>query len=312
MHRLVLLVSLCAAVFSSAAWAEGCDSTPRPLTAREKAFYSKYTVLRAAIPQPPAGGWQYKDDAREKLAPDFQYVPTEYCPNSGYYVGIEINYERPMSEADSQKEMAAMQAPPDPAKQRKLDELTQQRMALVQKSMEAAQKQDQKTLDALGKQGDALDKQMQALQADMNSGSKATIDAIQTDRVASVRISINSATGVDCYGNPKPIQVPGATAYECEHPATYSSPGEQLDPPEGRMVIVFGPSKLRTDDNWNRKDATGNDTLDKGISLDTPTEVHGSTTVGLVIVDIHGDNLARAQSLYKQMNLKSLAALMKN
>lgn len=309
------LVSLClfglTLSFAAAAHAEGCDSTPRSLTAQEKAFYSKFTVLRAALPKPPAG-WQYKDDTQEQLAPDYQYVPNEYCPDTGYYVGINAGYTRPMTQADSDKEMAAMQAKPDPAMQKKLDALMARQQALIEKVGEAAQKQDFKAMDALGKQNDALSKEIQAAQADASAGSRAAIDAVQADREAAVNISINSAVGVDCYGSPKAIQVVGATAYECEHPATFSSPGEQLDPPEGRIVVVFGPAKLRQDDNWSRTDAQGHEVQDRGVSLDTPGEVHGSTTVGLVIVDIHGDNLARAQSLFKQMNLKSLAALMKH
>jgi len=313
MKRSSLMLILCvlACFASGAVRAEGCDATPRPLTAQEKTFYSKFTVLRAALPKPPAG-WQYKDDTQGQLAPDYQYVPSEYCPNTGYYVGIDAGYARPMTQADSDQEMAAMQAKPDPATQKKLDALMARQQALIEKIGAAAQKQDLKAMDALGKQNDALGKEVQAAQADANAGGRATIDAIQADREATVHVSINSAVGVDCYGNPKPLQVPGATAYECEHPATYSSPGEQLDPAEGRIVVVFGPVKLRSDDNWSRKDAKGKNTLDKGIILDTPAEVHGSTTVGLVIIDIRGDNLARAQSLYKEMNLKPLAALLKH
>ncbi len=311
MKRLITLCLFALAFFASAAHAEGCESTPRPLTAQEKTFYSKFTVLRAVIPQPPAG-WRFKDETKEKLGKDYSYLPSDYCPNSGYFVGMKADYERPMTQADSDKEMAAMQAPPDPAKQKEMQDLTNQRVALMQQSMAAAQKQDMKTVEALGKQGDALDKQMQALQADMNSGSQTTIAAIQADRAASVSISLNSAVGTDCYGSPRSLTVPGATAYACEHPATYSSPGEQLDAPMGRIIVVFGPAKLRTDDDWNRKDAKGKDTADKGVILDTPAEVHDSTSVGLIIVDITGDNLARAQSLFKQMDLKPLAALLKH
>lgn len=306
MKRLVSLCLLTLAFLT--AHAEGCDSTPRPLTAQEKTFYSKFTVLRAALPKPPAG-WQYKDETQEQLSPDYQYVPSEYCPNTGYYVGIDAGYTRPMTQADSDQEMAAMQAKPDPAMQKKLDALMARQQALIEKIGAAAQKQDFKAMDALGKQNDALSKEIQAAQANANGGGRATIGAIQADREATVQLSINSAVGVDCYGSPKALQVPGATAFECEHPATYRSPGDQLDPPLGRIVVVFGPVKLRSDDHWNRKDAQGKDTADKGIILDTPGEVHGSTKVGLVIVDIHGDNLARAESLYKQMNLKPLATL---
>lgn len=311
MKRTGLLFVLCALACSAAGTvqAEGCDATPRPLTAQEKVFYSKYTVLRAALPKPPAG-WQYKDDTQDALAPDYQYLPTEYCPNTGYYVGIDAGYTRPMTQADADQEMAAMQAKPDPARQKKLDALMAQQQALMQKIGEAAQKQDFKAMDALGKQNDALSRQIQALQAATDAGSRATVSAVQADRDAVVHLSINSAAGLDCYGSPKSLQVPGATAYECQHPATYSSPGEQLDPAVGRIVVVFGPVKLRTDDNWSRKDAQGNEVQDQGVILDTPAEVHDSTKVRLVIVDISGDNLARAQSLYKQMNFKPLAALL--
>lgn len=312
MKRLIPLCLFILAVSfaATAAHAEGCDSTPRPLTAQEKTFYSKFTMLRAAIPQPPADGWQFKDDTKKKLGKGYSYQPTEYCPNSGYSVSFKASYERPMTQADSDKEMAVMHAPPDPAKQKQLQDLTNPRMALMQQSIAAAQKQDMKTVDALGKQGDALDKQMRALQANMNSSSQATIAAIQADREASVDINLNSGAGADCYGSPKPIQVPGATAYACEHPATYSSPGEQLDAPLGRIIVVFGPAKLQTDDNWNRKDPEGKGTADKGVILDTPADVHNSTNVGLVIVSISADNLARAQLLFKKMDLKPLAALL--
>src|SRR5215469_11723374 len=150
MRRVVLLTTLSVAVFSTAAHAEGCDSPLQPLNAQEKSFYSAATVLRAAVPQPPAG-WQYKRDSQEKLAKD--PVPKERCPGSHYYIGMGIHYERPMSQADLDQETAAMQAAPDPAKQQKLQELTQQRMALVQQAMAASQKQDYKTVDALSKQG---------------------------------------------------------------------------------------------------------------------------------------------------------------
>jgi len=143
MSRSILLTLLCIAGFSIAnlAGAEGCDSTLVPLNGQEKAFYSQFTVLRAAIPQPPTG-WQYNERAKDKLLTGYKYLPAAHCPGENYYIGLGIDYERSLSQADMDAEVAAMQAKPDPTKQKKLDELTQQRIALVQKAMDAAQKQD--------------------------------------------------------------------------------------------------------------------------------------------------------------------------
>jgi hypothetical protein len=312
MKRLVPLILLCITGLSIAnpARAEGCDSTPVPLNAQEKAFYSRFPTLRSAVPQPPSG-WRFDERSQNKLAQDYEYMPTERCPGENYYIGLGIGYERPISQAEMDQEVAAMQAKPDPAKQKKLDELTQQRIALVQKAMDAAQKQDYKTVDSLGKQGDALDKQMTALQQDMNSGSRATLDAIQGDREAQVDISINSAAGsVPCYGSPKALQVPGAIAYECQAPATFSSPGNQLDPPKGRIVVVYGPAEAKQYD-WSRKDAQDKQVQDSYVNIKTSADAGKTAAVMVVVVDVSGDDLARAESLYKQMDLKPLAALIK-
>ncbi|HEV2114043.1 MAG TPA: hypothetical protein VGR50_07815 [Terriglobales bacterium] len=313
MKRLLTLTLLCIAGFATAntARAEGCDSTPVPLSEQEKAFYSTFSTLRSTIPQPPTS-WQVNERSQDKLAQDYEYMPENRCPGSNYYIGLGIAYERPISQAEMDAEVAAMQTKPDPAKQKKLDELAQQRMALVQKAMEAAQKQDYKTVDSLGKQGDALDKQMTALQQDMNSGRQATIDAIQRDRKAQVDISINSAAGgVSCYGSPKALQVPGAVAYECAAPATFSSPGNPLDPPKGRIVVVYGPAEVKQSD-WSRKDAEGKQVKDSYVSIKTSADAGRYPEPTVVVVDVSGDDLARAESLYKQMDLKPLAALVKH
>ncbi len=304
----LLILATCFA--TSAAHAEGCDSTPQPLNAQEKAFYSKFTTLRAAIPQPPAG-WQVKQESQEKLAQDYEYMPTERCPGENYYQAIEIGYERPMSQEDSDKEMAAMQAPADPAKQKKVDELTAQQQAIMQKMMDAAQKQDYKGMEAIGKQNDEIGKQLQAAQLEASAGSRASIEAIQRDRDASVDISINDAGGVSCYGSPKAIQVPGAIAYDCQNPATYSSPGEVLDKPKGRVVVVYGPAEAHQYD-WNRKDAQDKDVKDSYVEIKTSADANRYPQPAVIVVDISGDDLARAESLYKQMNLKPLAALIKH
>ena len=308
MHRLVLLMSLSVIIFSSAVHAEGCDSTPQPLNDQEKAFYSDFTTLRAAIPQPPAG-WQVNENSEDKLAQDYEYMPDSRCPGENYYIGLGIDYERPISQAEMDQELAAMQAKPDPAKQKKLDALMAQQQAMMQKMMEAAQKQDYKAMDALGKQNDALTKQMQAAQQDASSGSRSTIDAIQRDRKANVDISINGAAGsVTCYGSPKALQVPGAIAYECQAPATFSSPGEQLDPAKGHIVVVYGPAEVHQYD-WSRKDAQDKDVQDSYVDIKTSADAGRYPQPTVLVVDVSGDDLARAESLYKQINLKPLAAL---
>jgi hypothetical protein len=312
MKRIVLLVFISFTVlFAGSAVAEGCeDGTQAPPNAQEKAFFSKFTVLRAALPKPPAG-WQYQDASKEKLAPDYNYIPEYLCGHSGYYIDLDMDYTRPMSEADSQKEMQAMQAKPDPAKQKELESLMAQQQDLIQKNMAAAQKQDYKTMDALGKQGDALNAKMAQVQADMNADQSAILAAVQKDREAKVRIAINDTSGASCYGSPKPMQVAGAIAFQCENPATYSSPGNQLDAPKGRILVVYGVAKIRTDDDWERKDDKGQEHKDSAITIDTQVD-RKSMVVQSVTIDIEGDDLARAQSLYKQMNLAPLAALLKH
>lgn len=311
MNRLVLIVLLC---FAAGLAHADCDAPITPVTAKEKAFYSaKFPALRAAIPKPPAG-WQYDDDSKALLAPGYKdYLPTENCGPSNYYMDLSIEYVRPMSQADSDKEVQAMQAKPDPAKQKRLDDLMAQEQALMQKMMVAAQKQDTKTMDALGQQSDALNQQITAAQQDMNSGSQATFAAVQWDRSAKVGISINDNAGdATCYGSPKPLQVPGAAAaYACEAPADYSSPGEVLDPAVGRIVVIFGKATVKRY-GWDRKDDQGKEIKDSYVDIHFDGNDDHAMAVKNLVVDITGDDLARAESLYKQVNFVPLSALVKN
>jgi hypothetical protein len=216
-----------------------------------------------------------------------------------------------MTEADSRKEMQAMQAKPDPAKQKKLDGLMAKQQALMQKSMDAAQKQDYKAMDAIGKQSDALNAQITQAQLDMNAGQAVVMNAVQWDRDAKVRIAINDAGDTTCYGDPKPLQIPGAVAYQCENPATFSSPGNQLDAPKGRIVVVFGKGTQTESGDWERKDAQDQEHKDSYVSIKYTVQQGKTPAVQFVTVDVEGDDLARALSLFKQMNLKPLAALIK-
>ncbi|HEU5398305.1 MAG TPA: hypothetical protein VFV77_03425, partial [Gammaproteobacteria bacterium] len=288
-----------------------CDQPRTPLTAKEKVYYAaKFPVLRAAVPKPPAG-WQYTDESRSELAPDYtDYMPSYNCGPSQYYLSLGIDYERPMTQADADKMTAAMQAKPDPAKQKNVDALMAEQQALMQKMMAAAQKQDYKAMDALGKQNDALGKQLQAAQADMNAGSAAAMDALQRDRKANVNIMINSAAGdVTCYGSPKPLQVPGGVGYACEAPTTYSSPGEVLDPARGSIVVVFGQTEVKQYP-WSWRDARDKETQDRYVQIKFHLDGSHRMVVQNLEVSIESDNLARAESLFKQMNFKPLAALM--
>ena len=314
MKRLALiLICLTGFLAASLAHAEGCEEGQQHApNAKEQAYYgSNFKTLRAALPKPPAG-WQYSDADKEKLGPDYTDVPEYLCGDSqSYYIGLDMGYERPTSQADMDKMQQAMQAKPDPAKQKELDGLMAQQQDLIQKSMAAAQKQDYKAVDALGKQGDALNAKMAKVQQEMNAGQAAAMEALQHDRQAKVRIAINDAGDADCYGSPKAIIVPGAVAYQCENPATFSSPGNQLDAPKGRIVVVFGKGvKVETAD-WSRKDAEGQEHQDSSVIIRYTVQQGSMPAVQFVTVDVEGDDLARAMSLYKQMNLAPLAALIK-
>ncbi len=300
---------------AAAAHAEGdADCSPKkfPLKPEEKTFFSHFTVLRAAVPKPPAG-WQYTDDSKEALAKNYKYLPASECEINNYYISLDVGYSRPMSQADMDKVTSAMQAKPDPAKQKKLDGLMAQQQALMQKLMAAAQKQDSKAMESLGKQNDALTAQINAMQQDMNAGSQGAMDAAQRDRKAKVRFAINDAADdVSCFGNPQFLKIPGAVAYSCENPATYSSPGETSDAPKGHIVVVFGKGIQADVEEWVWKDAGDKEHKDHSVSIKTPLDPAVVIGVQFVTVDIEGDDLARAQSLYKQMNLAPLAALVKH
>jgi hypothetical protein len=314
MKRFALLMMLIATgLFASGAFAEGCEEGAQHApNAKERAYYgSEFKVLRNALPKPPAG-WQYSDADKEKLDPGYSDVPDYLCGDTqSYYIGLDMGYERPMTEVDSQKEMQAIQAKPDPAKQKKLDGLLAQQQALMQKSMAAAQKQDYKAMEAIGKQSDALNAQITQAQLDANAGQRATLDAIQRDRIAKVRVAVNDAGDTTCYGSPKAITVPGAIAYQCENPATFSSPGDQLDAPKGRIVVVFGKGAQTESGDWSRQDDKGQEHDDSYVSIKYAVQQGKTPAVQFVTVDVEGDDLARALSLFNQMNLKPLAALVK-
>ena len=314
MRRQSLFIALLAmsCLMASAARADGGEGDGCPegkatqLTKAEKAFYEKFQQLRAAAPKPEAG-WQYDKNTQEIMAPTYKdYLPAFFCGISNYYLDVGVGYARPMSDADSAKELQIMQGKPDPAKQKKLDDLMAQEQALIPQLMAAAQKNDTKTVDAINKQADALNKQVTQANIDLNSGRQGAMDAIEADRSATVTISINNADSLDCYGAPKPVQVAGGTAYSCEHPVTYSSPGSVLDKPAGKVVLIYGKSTLDKDDDWERQDINGKSTKDTAViirpQLDNPVtlSVHNLTVV------VEADHLARAQSLFKQLNLAAL------
>ena len=316
MKRSVLLMLLCALGLVAAPLAyadgEGCDHPEIPVDAKDQAFYTNsFKAVRVAVPLPPAG-WQYADASKHELMPDYKdYVPSAACYVGGYYVGLDVDYTRPTTKAEIDKMTAAMHTQADPAKQKQLMALMAQQQALVVQTMTAAQKQDTKTMDSLSKQSDALNKQINALQADMNSGSQGAMAEASFDHKAKVRISVNDASGdLSCYGSPKPLQVAGAIAYQCENPTTYSSPGNPLDSARGHIVIFYGKGAKVETDEWDRQDAQGQEHKDSSVVIRYVPDNNLKRTVQ-VVVDIEGDNLDRALSLFKGMNLKPLAALIK-
>jgi hypothetical protein len=310
---MLILLSFAALIAANLAHAEGCEEGQQhPPSAKEKAYYSsEFKTLRNALPKPPAG-WQYSDADKEKLEPAYTDVPEWLCgANQNYYIGLDMGYERPVSEADQAKLDAAMQAKPDPAKQKELEDLMGQQQAMIQKQVAAAQKQDYKAMDAVGKQSDALNAKISKVQEEMNARQSAAMTALQWDREAKVHIAINDAGDVTCYGDPKPLQVTGGVAYQCGSPATFSSPGNQLDPAKGHIIVVFGKGVQPQTDTWDRQDSEGKEHQDSYVILKYTSQYAATPAVQFVSVDVEGDDLARAQSLFKQMDLAPLAALIK-
>jgi hypothetical protein len=309
MRRQSIFLSLLAltCLLASIAHAEGCpEGEAIPLTAPQKAFYGKFLQLRATVPKPEAG-WQFAKNTEEMMAPDYKdYMPTYTCFMNNYYIDIEANYTRPLSDADMAKEQQVVQSKPDPAKQKKLNDLMAQEQALMPQIMAAAQKGDTKTMDTLSKQSDAINKQITQAQIDANSGRQGAMGAIDADRTASVSIGLNNPDSLDCYGAPKPVQVSGGTAFSCEHPITYSSPGNPLDKPQGRIVLIFGKSTVDKDDDWDRQDINGKHTQDTAVIIRPQLDQPVSLAVHNLTVVVTADNLARAQSIFKQLDLVAL------
>ncbi len=309
MDRCLLFLLLC--LSAVAAHAEDCTAAKYPLSGQEKAFFSTFVKLRAALPKPPAA-WRYDEESRSKLGADYEYLPASECDISSYYVGIGVRYERPMSQAELQAEVQAERGPPDPAHKKKLDDLMAQQQVLMQKIAAAAQKQDTQALDALGKQNDALSKQISAAQKDMDAGRQAKVDALQRDRNAKASLGLNDQSDFTCYGSPKPLAVPGAAyAYECGAPATFDSEGNQVDAPQGKVVVVFGKYKLEQYD-WDRTDAAGKTVHDKYIDIKPDWDDTLTLDIQNVTAVFEGDDAARAEALYQAADIKSLATLIKH
>jgi len=297
---------------STLARAEGCEEgDQRPLTAAEKTFFAKFTVLRSAVPKAPAG-WQLNDDSQAKMAADFDYLPDYQCGAGNFYIGLGLTYQRPISQADSDREMAAMRAGPDPAKQKKVDALMAEQQAMMQKMMDAAQKQDYKAMEALGKQNDAIGKQLAAAQKDASSQSRATMDAVQADREAKADIAINNQGDVVCYGSPKVLKVAGAAAaYSCVAPAAFDSEGNQVDPARAEVMVVFGKYAVQSYD-WERTTSDGKTVKDSYVQMKPEWDDKAGTKIQNITVDLEGDNQVRAEGLYKDTNLASLQKLIQH
>jgi hypothetical protein len=187
-----------------------------------------------------------------------------------------------------------------------------QQQAMMQKMMDAAQKQDYKAMEALGKQNDAIGKQLATAQKDANSQSRATMDAVQADREAKADIAINNQGDLACYGSPKPLKVAGATAaYSCAAPATFDSEGNQVDPARAEVMVVFGKYTVQSYD-WERTTADGKTVKDSYVQIKPGWDGKAGMKVQNLSVDLEGDNQVRAEGLYKDTNLATLATLIKH
>jgi len=313
MKALILLYAVAFTLFSSPARVyadgEGCASY-RPLNAGERAWFAQFSVLREALPPAPAG-WSLHHSSREYMAPGYSGVPERICavgPNYG--IDINVYFERANSAADDAALDQAAQIKPDAAKQAQLDQLLAQQTALAGQMGAAAEKQDMAALEKLRLQAEPLSDQIQRLIDDIHAPQQQAVDAVQRDRSASVRVSINSRGGT-CFGRPEAVNIAGAVAWRCAHDNNYH-PGstDVLDPARASMVIVFGGASTQLDP-WQRRTREGQEVADQSLTLSTPVDISKLMQVQNVVVEIESDNPERVAGLYQGIKLDRLRTLLR-
>jgi len=251
------------------------------------------------------------DYSRERMAPSYSGVPAQVCSaGPDYALGIDVGYQRNHSAADDAALNRAAQLKPDAAKQAQLDQLLARQNSLAEQLGAAAAKQDMATLDKLNAQMEPLSEQIQRLIDDIHAPQQQVADALQRDRSASVRVSVNS-TGGTCFGRPEAVNIAGAVAWRCVHENNYY-PGstDVLDPARSSMLIVFGGASVKLDP-WQRRTRKGQEVADQSLALSASVDASKPMQLQNVVVEIESDNPERVAGLYQGVELDRLRKLLR-
>ena len=309
MKKVNLLLSACllSVTFCSADVSADEACTYRPLNTNEKAFYSHFGVLQAAVPPAP-DGWALSNG--EKLKPQYTAMPAKVCIEESHPdLSLDVYYER---KPDAEKEDAilrrAMNAAPDKAQLDKIKPLQAKQMELAQQAAEAAGRGDLDTVDKLNAEMDGLAGQIKKMTDAMYAPQSRISAELERDRSASINIAVNS-TGGDCNGNPQPINISGALAYRCAYDDGYTSSGEVLDHASARILIVLGQAFTKIQ-NWPRLDRDQNEFTDHMLSIGVAYDSDHPFLIQNVVIRIDSDNPERVDSLYRGLRLEGLKDLL--
>jgi len=286
---------------------EGCRKL-RPPTAEEKAYFSKFSVLRSSLPAAPSG-WSLGDANRGQMAPEFDGVPKELCSDSpNYSLGVSVYFQKEHNAADDALLRQAVQTKPDPAKKTQLDELLARQAKIAEQLGAAAVKQDMATVDKLNAQLEPLNAQITRTMDELYAPQTQLVAKLDHDRKASIRIAANT-TGSSCYGKPEALRIPGAVAWRCTHEDSYSAGSTSiLDPARASLIIGFGRFEVKKE-HWIRRTREDKEIQDSSVILTTSLDPKRVMQVQNLIVEIDSDNPQRVASLYEGMKLDGLRKL---
>lgn len=184
-------------------FADGGGCTYRIPDESEKAFFSNFATLRAAIPPAP-DGWALRDD--KVMDPGFTGIPEQICAErKEHELAIDVVYERkPDRDKEGEIMRRAQNAAPDPSGMAKIEELQAKQMKLAEQAMEAGSRGDMAAVDKLNAEIDALVQQIQKMFDAMYVPQAAITAGLERDWEASISIVANGKGG-DCLGNPQPV-----------------------------------------------------------------------------------------------------------
>lgn len=283
--------------------------TYRPPNASEKAFYSHFSALQAAMPSAP-DGWELRNS--EKLNPQYSVIPKQVCIEESHPdLSLILYYER---KVDSKKENEALRraqnAMPDKAVLDKLKPLQAKQMELAQQAAAAAGRGEYDKAEKLRVEMDALAEQIKKKMDAMYAPQAQITAELQRDRSASIKIMVNG-TNDDCNGNPQPINISGAVAYRCAYDDGYTSSGEVLDHAAARILIVLGQAFDKKQD-WPRLGRNQRAFTDQMLAIGVTYDRDRPLVIQNVIIRIDGDNPERVDGLYRGLRLDGLKKLVKH